>query len=405
MNDLPRLAFVAPWFGPDIPGGMEHAAYQTVYHLHRSGLPVEVLTTTIRDFYADWGRNSHKPGRVTLDGIPVHRFPVGRRDKAAFDAVNGLLMQGRPVTRKQEQTFMREMFRVPELYDYIQRHRDEYLFVFIPYLYATTYYGAQIAPERSVIIPCLHDESYAHMRLFQEVMRRVRGLLTYGEAEQELADRLYPPPPGQLRQVVGLGVNTNFTADPDRFRQKYGISGPFLLYAGRKEAGKNLPLLLDYWQRYVHRGGQGQLVLIGSGEMAMPAGMEQRIIDLGFVSAQDKYDAYAAATVFCQPSVNESFSIVIMESWLAGTPVLVHGRCAVTREHVHKANGGLYFENAKEFAATVAYLFENPAVATQLARQGRRYVLENFTWDVVTEKYRALFTALAQERPGVLARP
>ena len=102
----------------------------------------------------------------------------------------------------------------------------------------------------------------------------------------------------------------------------------FILYAGRKEAGKNVPLLIDFFARYKkHRKNELKLVLIGSGTIEIPSENRSDIIDLGFVPLQDKYDAYAAATFLCQPSLNESFSIVIMESWLCKSPVLVHAKC------------------------------------------------------------------------------
>lgn len=381
-----KIAFVTPWYGPGLPGGMENATYQIVRHLHAAGADVTVLTTTIRDFYADWGKNSHKPGRVLIEGVPVHRFPVERRNKAAFDDVNRLLMHNQPISPAGEQTFINEMFRVPRLYAYIAQQCAEYTFVFTPYMFATTYHGAQICPERSVIIPCLHDESYAHLAIYRPVLANARGLVLYADAERALADALYPPQRPQFRQVLGIGVD-DFPADAARFRAKYGLDTPFVLYAGRKEPGKNVPLLLDYWQRYVRQGGAGKLVLIGSGELAIPAGMHNHIIDLGFVPAQDKQDAYAAASLLCQPSINESFSIVLMESWLAGTPVLVHGDCPVTLEHCRKANGGLYFTDAAEFTATVHYLLTHPDTAHRMAAQGRRYVRQNFAWEVLVPQY------------------
>jgi len=118
-------------------------------------------------------------------------------------------------------------------------------------------------------------------------------------------------------------------------------------------------------------------------------------VDLGFVPAQDKYDAYAAASILCQPSINESFSLVIMESWLTETAVLVNGRCAVTREHCQRNNGGLYFSNYDEFAATVDYLMMNSDIARQMGRNGRQYVLDNYQWPTIVEKYRQIIEQIA----------
>ena len=389
-----KLAFVTPWYGRDIPGGSEAEARRTVGHLHRAGYDVEVLTTTIRDLYADWSTNHHAPGTTVEDGIPVQRFPVERRDKKAFDELNRQLMEGRLISPAEEEVFNREMFRSPELYAYIEQHQDNYLFFFIPYMFPTTYIGAQICPQRSVMIPCLHDEAYARLNVHGVVFPQVKALLFHSDAEKALADALYPAPEGQIRLVIGEGVDTEWQGDGTRFRQKSGLGEtPFVLYAGRREPGKNTPLLVRFWQRYV-RGSERQvkLVLIGPGRVSLPADSGKAIIDLGFVSAQDKYDAYAAADVFCLPSVNESFSLVVMESWLARTPVLVHGQCAVTREHCVKSHGGLYFTNYAEFAATIEYLLDHPLTASRIGENGRQYVLANFTWPLIIEKYADLIS-------------
>ena len=57
-----KFAFVIPWYGVNIPGGAEAEARRTAEHLHRAGVPVEVLTTCVRDFRADWSVNHHRPG-------------------------------------------------------------------------------------------------------------------------------------------------------------------------------------------------------------------------------------------------------------------------------------------------------------------------------------------------------
>jgi glycosyltransferase involved in cell wall biosynthesis len=111
------------------------------------------------------------------------------------------------------------------------------------------------------------------------------------------------------------------------------------------------------------------------------------VYDLGFVPEQDKQDAYAAATVFSQPSVNESFSIVLMEAWIQGTPAIVNARCDVTREHCEQAQGGLYFRGYQEFEAVLDLLLSNAALRKRLGKQGRCYVERNFTWDQVMARF------------------
>lgn len=95
------------------------------------------------------------------------------------------------------------------------------------------------------------------------------------------------------------------------------------MYAGRKDKGKNIDTLVQYFKRYKQNEQDNlKLVLIGGGELEIPTEIKNDVYDLGFVDLQDKYDAYGAAALLCQPSKNESFSFVIMESWLCRRPVL-----------------------------------------------------------------------------------
>jgi glycosyltransferase involved in cell wall biosynthesis len=253
-------------------------------------------------------------------------------------------------------------------------------------MFATTYRGVLAAPQRAIMIPCLHDESYAYLDIYKPVFEQARGLILHTRAEMALASRLYHFRDDAAR-LLGEGVDTHRVADGPRFQHTYGLDR-FLLYAGRKDAGKNVPLLVDYFCRYKEiYPGDLKLVLIGDGTTPVPARHEHDVIDLGFVPVQDKYDAYGAALALCQPSLNESFSRVIMESWLAEKPVLVHERCAATRDHCLAGGGGLFFDSFTDFIGCLDYLQHNPERAQRMARNGRQYVLANYTWDRIVKKY------------------
>lgn len=380
------IAFVTPWYGEGISGGAEAELRGVVKHLQAAGVPLEVLTTCVKSFADDWNTNYHEQGTTTESGILVRRFKVRKRNTRAFDAVNYKLMQGQSLTPQEEEVYCKEMINSPSLYDYMTKHKDSYaLFVFIPYMFGTTYYGCQVEPSKSVLIPCFHDEAYAYMRCFHEAFSQVKGMIFNAEPERELADQLYNTE-GQTNITMGIGVDTDWSCDAQRFRQKFGIDAPFVLYAGRKDAGKNVDTLIQYYTEYQRRHNNNlKLVLIGGGEIKNPD--PRTIIDLGFVDVQDKYDAYAAASLFCNPSLNESFSLVIMESWLAHRPVLVHGQCPVTRDFVVRASGGLYFENYGEFEGCLTYLLEHEAIANQMGHNGNAFVNCNFAWNPIVKKY------------------
>lgn len=384
-----KIAFVAPFFGTEAAGGAEAECRKTALHLARAGLTVDVLTTCARDLHHDWHARFHEPGAHREHGITVHRFPVHEIDLTLFGHLNEALLAGRTLTPEQERHFIARFVNSFDLLRHLAAHVEEYDFVcFIPYLFGTTYYGTRLCPEKAVLIPCLHDEPYARLGICRELFQRVHKIVFHARAEEALAEQLYGFDPARS-VLLGEGIDTDFESKPDRFRRRHGIRDPFLLYAGRKDETKNVPALIRWFAAYkARKGGNLRCVLIGPESVPTPPECRADILDLGFVSEQDKKDAYSAAAIFCQPSLNESFSIVMMEAWLCNTPCLVHGDCPVTREHIVRSGGGLYFTSYPEFEGCLDYLLREAQTAHRMGRCGAQYVRDNFAWPTIVRRYR-----------------
>lgn len=392
-----RVAFVVPRYGEDIVGGAETLTRGLAEHLAATGTPVEVLTTCARD-HLTW-KNALRAGVAREDGITIRRFPVKPRNEHRFAWLHQRILRGGRLDLEAQLRWAEESVSSPELYAHLLRHRAEYDVVcFAPYLFGTTLWGVQMVPERAVLIPCLHDEPFAYLAVVRATFEASRGFIFNSPPEAALARKIYgiaDRPSG----VVGLGFDPPPPVDPDAFRRRYGLAGPILLYLGRKETGKNVPLLIEYVRRYrgSHRGDL-TLVLAGDGPVAAPPGTAG-VRDLGYLDRAEKAAAYAAATVVCQPSVNESFSIVLMEAWLAGTPVLVHAGCPVTTYHVFRAGGGLAFGDFYEFAEALTLLLEEPERRAALGAQGRAYVQAEYAWPAVTARLRETLERLSAPGP------
>ena len=389
---MKKIAFVIPWYAEKIPGGAEMETREVTKHLKAAGMDVEILTTCVREFVSDWSEDYYPEGDDVVLGIPVKRFKVRKRDTQAFDEVNLKLMNGTMPTADEEQTFITEMINSPGLIDYISTHKDEYTaFVYIPYMFGTTYYGVKACPEKAVMIPCFHNEAYIYMSIFRKMYSQAAGMIFNARPELELTERVYDTKNVE-KIVMGIGMDIDLTTDPQAFRKKFGINEPFIIYAGRKDIGKNVHTLLKYFGEYKKRNPSDlRLVLIGGGKIDIPKSAEKYVTDLGFVDMQDKYNATGAAEFLCQPSKNESFSLVIMESWLCGRPVLVHEKCDVTTNFCRESQGGLFFNDYFEFEGCLDYFLNNKEAAAQMGKNGRKYVREHFDWNVITERYRRFF--------------
>ena len=364
-------------------------AKELVEHLAAAGHEIEVFTTCARN-HATWA-NEFEPGACTVNGITVRRFLVNeRRDIETLLELQERILAFDELSFDEEKRWIANGVNSETLYRHLSEVRDEFdAFLFIPYMFGTTYWGAQIVSERSVLIPCLHNEPYAAMKIYRELFDNVKGVMFNTEPERDLGVEMFDLPDYKVG-VVGMGFEAAPEYDADRFRRKYKIKEPFILYSGRREHGKNTPLLIEYFRTFKRYNNNSlRLVFLGSGPIELQPIDRKYVTDLGYVSEQDKHDAHAAATAFVQPSVNESLSIVLMESWLAGRPVVVHAGCAVTSYHAKRSQGGLAFGSYFEFEEILNLLLERPELADRLARNGRAYVLDELSWSRGLERFHA----------------
>lgn len=381
-----KLAFVVPRYGPSVLGGAETFVRDMAHYLPRDEFTVNVLTTCAEDLRT-W-RNVFPEGRSVIEGVPVYRFPIdqGLRDEKRYWELMIKFTNRWPTTVDEEYEWIAQNAHSPTLYDFIDRNARAYDYlIFVPYLFGITFYGAALHPERSILWPCLHDEPFAYFLETQLMMSACRGLMFNCEPEKHLAlNRIGVKNPGAC--IVGAGMQGT-QGDPDRFRRKYDVHDPFMVYSGRLASMKNLLQLFDFFVRYKEEyPGPLKLVLLGKGDLQVPRHPD--ILPLGFFRGQDKWDAYAAASVLCQPSLLESFSIVIMESWLSGVPVLVHGDCDVTRYHVLKSNGGLYFSTYNEFSGALGWMMNHTQKRKEMGVLGREYVRRQYNWGAVLKRFR-----------------
>jgi glycosyltransferase involved in cell wall biosynthesis len=100
------------------------------------------------------------------------------------------------------------------------------------------------------------------------------------------------------------------------------------------------------------------------------------------------------------PSPYESLSLLALESFAVGTPVLANARSEVLVEHCRKSNAGLYYADRDEFVEALKVLNADPRLRAKLGRNGRDYVRSNYRWDVILAKYERMFSRLKTTGPS-----
>ena len=112
------------------------------------------------------------------------------------------------------------------------------------------------------------------------------------------------------------------------------------------------------------------------------------------------------------PSYFESLSMVALEAWALGRPVLANGHCEVLKGQCIRSRGGLYYERYEEFVEALYALESNGPLHARLGRNGHEYFTRNYTWPVIERKYLDVLRQLTESGtkgameplPGWLAR-
>ncbi|MGH9308551.1 MAG: glycosyltransferase family 4 protein [Vicinamibacterales bacterium] len=402
-----KLAVAVQRYGADINGGAELHARYIAERLTRHA-EVEVITTCARD-YVSW-RNELPAGVEQVNGVPVRRFPVRHeRHPGEFGRLSAKVF-GREHSVADELAWLEsEGPASPAMIDYLSNAPFDYAIVF-SYRYYHAWHAVRRLPGKAVLVPTAERDPAIALGIFGPLFRGVRAVMYNSHEERAMiqAATANHSVPGV---VVGVGSEVPERTDPARFRRKFEMKRPFAIYIGRIDQNKGCKELFDYYQRYAATFPRGlDLVLVG--HPVMPVPRHHRIHHLGFLSDQDKFDALAAADLLIMPSYYESLSMVALEAWALGRPVLANGRCDVLKGQCIRSNAGLYYESYEEFAETLYSLESNGPLHARLGRNGREYFARHYAWPVIDRKYLEMFRQLdrtpaqtaVEPMPGWFAR-
>jgi len=373
-----RVALVVQRFGEEITGGAEAHARQVATRLAHEH-QVTVLTSCALD-HLSWA--NHFPAGRSKDGkLEVLRFPVeAPRTIDSFNVLSDRVFDVPQDEATEERWLWEQGPRAPGLLEHLARDSQRYdAFVFFTYLYAPTAYGLPLVAKRSLIVPTAHPEKAFAFDVFAECFELPCALLCNTEEEAALIRRRFPL--AAKTRIVGVGIDAR-KGNPARFKQRYSLDGPYLLYLGRREAGKGLDELLSHHQALVSEFHDApELVFAGAGELDVRG---DRVRVLGRIDETDKWDALAGAIAVVLPSRLESLSLVALEAFASGTPVVANLGSDVLAGHLERSGGGAGYSDAASFAEAVREVGDQrPAMAKAAKAYARA-----FKWEDVLSAYR-----------------
>jgi glycosyltransferase involved in cell wall biosynthesis len=421
-----KIAFIVQRYGTEILGGSEYHCRLIAERLAERH-QVEVLTSCARD-YITW-QNEYAEGTDRVRGVTVRRFPTTQtRDIDSFNQFSERVFTSKHTRQDEMEWLRRQGPWMPALTEYLERNHHQYdILIFFTYLYAPTVMGIRVAPSKSLLVPTAHDEPAIRLGIYRDVFAAAAGIVWNTEVERRFVSSEF-----QLRtlveDVVGCGVDLpegeaitdqgdrEHVAPPSRealaphlegpanaFRRRHRLHGPFALYGGRIDRGKGCEELLEYFQAYRTSGGDATLALMGTKLMPLPDDPHVRFA--GLLPDAERLHALEAATVVVVPSPYESLSLLALEAFAVGTPVLANARSEVLVDHCRQSNAGLYYEDRWEFAEALSLLVRDADLRRALGQNGKAYVNRNYKWSTILAKYERMFNRLRPSERDVRRSP
>ena len=174
---------------------------------------------------------------------------------------------------------------------------------------------------------------YSYLRaMIGQSARRADVILTPSQSTANDVEELLGIAKERIR-VTPLGVGPVFrpatAAQIEMARDRYGISGPYILTVGTIEPRKNLDRLVQAFAS-IADGVDHSLVLAGPQgwltdsieETIKTANVGDRIIRTGFVDDEGLVGLYSGADLVALPSLYEGFGLPVIEAMACGAPVL-----------------------------------------------------------------------------------
>jgi len=199
-------------------------------------------------------------------------------------------------------------------------------------------------------------------------------------------------------RIIPNGVDTEKfkpTTDREAVRQQFGLGGePCVLFVGSLIPRKGLPFLVEAAKKIVKEQKETKFLIVGEGPMRSQlansleaAKLSGNFKFLGNLKEEKLTAVYNCADVFALPSIQEGQGIVLLEAQASGKPVVAFDIGGVN-EAVRTGESGLLVKrgNVDDLVDALLKIISDKALGEKMGANGRKFVVENFTWDICAQK-------------------
>ncbi|CAB4615539.1 unannotated protein [freshwater metagenome] len=371
MEQRCRVAVTLEQCWHEVPGGTARAALESVDALLRNpddDRPIEMIGVS--------ARHGSPPDVAWMPSIPVEQLPLPR-------------------------------LALYESWHRFRRPRVERATGPVDVIHAT---GMAVPPASAPLVVTVHDLAFTK-DASQFTRRGVRFFTRAIELAKRDATLIICPSKATLAECIEYGFDSSklrlvpwgieatpvTPAEVAVVRAKFGITGRYVLWAGTIEPRKNLPVLLDAFDRL----GRGDVTLVLAGPQGWNEDVQKqldrlgsRVLQAGFVDRRDLAPLYAGADVFCFPSRQEGFGLPVLEAMAQGTAVITSSGTA-TEEVIGDCGVLVDHRDAVSVRDALASLLENESERMRLGDAGRERARDDFSWSSTAAALRSVYLEAA----------
>ena len=390
---------------PPLVGGLEKVCLRLAQRLHMQEHDVEILArfTQGRHSLSGYFTESEPAGTLSCEGVRVRVLPL--------DAWSRLLLK--PIFKLiwRESTFpLARWLYVRAIGVKVAKASEGSDIVHFfgngaEMLGFAAESAARHVSAKFVVEPALHEGQWGDNWMDALLYKKANLLLAHSLHESVVLERMGIPVT-KIRKVVH-GVDVCDSGDGECFRKKYAVSGPMVLFLGRKTLEKGVGRLLEAWPLVAAKFPQATLVVAGPQsaefEKLKSACFNKsesrnrqsstpllRILNLDDLTDREKQDALAACDLLCVPSAGESFGMVYFEAWAYKKPVVALD-LPVLRETIGAAHAGILVGNdLRKVGVGIIKLLENPELRKEMGENGYRLAGEH-SWQAASQSYLASY--------------
>ncbi|WP_321311671.1 glycosyltransferase family 4 protein [Halarcobacter sp.] len=382
MMKKQKVAFIVQRSGKEVNGGAESYCF-TIAEKMKKYWDIEILTTCALD-YMTW-ENYYDEGIEVVNDIPIRRFKVDEvRDIEKF---NNFYKNGMPeaetTTIEKAETWMKLQGPNSEnLTAFIKNNSDKYdAFIFFTYIYATTYFNLPFVKEKAYLASFAHDERPIYLPIWKDFFKKPKKMIFSTVEEKNFLQKQFPDVKFD-GDIFGIGIDKPNDISNIRFRQKYDIYSPYILYIGRIDESKGVHDLIQYFLKFIDKYKINiKLVLAGKSVIDIPK--NEFIKYIGFIDEQTKFDAIEDCELLVNSSPFESLSMVLLEAWSMNRPVLVNRISDVMVGQCKRSGGGKSYLGYDSFENELKSMLDENKYYDTLSS----FIESEYSWKVIENKF------------------